>query len=384
MKCLHRYKYLWIKCTNRKTIDAAWRKLRKGKTKRKDVRYIEKYYEFFADKIQTLLYMTRPDIDPKFGWQPKKLFPKYIIEHGKEREIYCPPIIDQWVHHIIVQVLAPIIEKVAYTFSCGSMPNKGGIFGKKKIERFLKRGTFKYVAKLDIRHYFKSIHIDILLDELRLFIEDEWFLYLIALCFIQFPKGLPLGFYLSQWVANFLLTIIDWKIYYNKDVKLYIRYVDDFVICGNNKRLLRRLVRYIRIELGKLRLRLKGNWQIFRFQYRDKNGSFRGRMVDFMGFKFGRFRTTLRKHILLKATRMAKRLSKRQQISVRQAQSMISRIGWFAHTSTRKLYYERIVPYVSLSNLKSIISKDSKRRYWNARMDKGTPWEKTRRVRETQ
>ena len=258
---LRTYKYLHRRCCDREVIIAAWKKLRKGKSTRREVIKIEADFDYYVDKMQRMIQETRPGGDPGLQFWPEKHKARVVFEHGKEREIFCPTIWEQWVHHIVIQVLAPIVTRYAYKYSCGSMPKRGGIYGKRQMERLISRG-FKYFAKLDIRHFFKSVRQDIVIEMLEELICDEWFIYLVRRIFWQFPKSLPLGFYPSQWLANFVLWKLDRQIV-STGVD-HIRYVDDLVLVSNNKRTLHRVVGIIRQELGKIRLRLKGNFQICR------------------------------------------------------------------------------------------------------------------------
>ena len=76
--------------------------------------------------------------------------------------------------------------------------------------------------------------------------------------------------------------------------------MDDMVVFGSNKRRLhemRRLVdQYLRDELG---LEMNPKWQVFLFHYVRKDGKEVGRDLDFMGFRFYRNRTILRKTLML-------------------------------------------------------------------------------------
>lgn len=54
-------------------------------------------------------------------------------------------------------------------------------------------------------------------------------------------QGLPLGFYTSQWLSNFMLQPLD---HYTKEqlhAAHYIRYMDDMVVFGRNKKELHRM-----------------------------------------------------------------------------------------------------------------------------------------------
>lgn len=356
---LRRYKYLWAKCQDRDVILAAWRKLRKGKTKRREVQIIEADFDHYVDLMIETLKETRPGGDPEKQFTPSIKTGRVIYEHGKERRIYCPSIWEQWVHHIVVQVLSPIITKHAYRYSCGSMPNRGSIYGKRYMERLTRKG-FRHFAKLDIRHFFNNVRLDVVIKELEALIEDSWLIYLIRRIFLQFPKGLPLGFYISQWLANFVLRRLD-RIVLDEKPMGFVRYMDDMVVIDNNKRHLHQIVVLIKKMLGSLRLKLKDNWTVARFTYKKKNGQVIGRPVDFMGFVFTRKNTILRKSIMIRATRFARKLSHAAIISSRQALSMVSRAGWFKHTDTRYVWEKYIKGRINIKALKNIISKYQRR-----------------------
>ncbi len=356
---LHQYKYLWSACTKRETVIKAWKKLRKGKTRRQEVIRIEANFDHYVDLMIETLSNTRPGGDPSKAFHPQILKPKHINEHGKDRTIYCPPIWEQWVHHVIIIILAPIVQKYAYRYSCGSMPKRGGLFGRKRLGKIIKRRGFKYFAKLDIRHFFNSVRLEVVIRELKMFINDDWFIYLIRVVFTQFNKGLPLGFYISQWLANFVLCRVDWTICRFK-VICYIRYMDDFVICSNNKKQLHRLIREVSKTLGKLRLRL-GSFQVIRFIFKRFGVIAIGHPIDFMGYMFRRDKITLRSRIYFRSTRMAKKLKNLRVIALKQAQAMLSRIGWYKYTDTKWTYIFKIRPCISIRSLKQIVRTNTRR-----------------------
>lgn len=366
MTKLHTYKYLWSKCQKREVVINAWKKLRKGKTNRREVIEIENNFEFYVNLMIETLKETKPGGDKEKEFKPSIKTGRTVIEHGKERKIYCPSIWEQWIHHIVAQVLSPIIIKYSYRYSCGSMPKRGSLYGKKKLEKYTRKG-FKYFAKLDIRHFFNSIRLEVAIKELEKIIDDEWFIYLIRKIFMQFEKGLPLGFYISQWIANFILWRLDERILEENPI-FYERYMDDMVVIGNNKRKLHKTVIIIKRVLGSLRLKVKGNWSVAKFTYKDKKGSIVGRPIDFMGFVFTKWNTKIRKAIMIRATKFAKRISKNKNISPRQALSMISRIGWFKYTNTRKVWEKYIKEKINIKELKEIIRKYQRRSIYENEM----------------
>lgn len=351
MSC-HEYKYLYSKMLDKELIKKAFFKMRKGKTKRGEIVKISNNLDHYVDYMYDMLLNTIPNAEhPERGFMPPKHKPVYIFEHGKERVIYIPSIIEQWVHHIIMQVLSPILLKKFHPNSYGSIPNKGLHKGKKMVVRY--RYNYRYVYKLDIRHFFASIRLPILIKKLREFIKDEWFIHLIEVCFTWHQKGLPLGFYLSQWLSNLMLNDLDWLIV--EHGIHYVRYVDDIVMFGNNKRKLRKCFVDIKKCLGENRLTAKNNDKL----YRSKEP------LSFLGFIFTKSQIRLRKNIARNIVKISKRINKatenKQPIWTKDARSLLSLMGWVRHSDSYIFYFYNIKPYVSIKKLKRIISKTERR-----------------------
>lgn len=365
------YKYLYQKMLDEDLIRKAYKKLRKGKTKRKEIQYIDAHLDDEVRKMRDMIANTKPpDVKvehPELAYKPCKRTPKIIFERGKYRKIYMPEIHEQWLHHIIVLILEPIIMRTAYRYSCGSFPKRGAHYGKRQIERWILGNTKKmrYFAKLDIRHFYDNIRIKILMRELSIRIKDEWFLYIIELCLKGFQKGVPLGFYISQWLANYILEPLDKLITETLGFEITVRYMDDIVIYSSNKKKLRSAVIEIMKLLGRrFRLKLKSNWQICKFYY-EKSGKITGRPLDFMGFVFYRGHTYIRKRIAVAATRTARKLYAAKEAGRgffrKHIQAMLSYMGWFYCTDSYNLYLDRIKPYINIGKLKKIISKLTRR-----------------------
>lgn len=249
-----------------------------------------------------------------------------------------------------MNVLSPIFMHGMYEHSYGSIPKRGTHKGKKTIERWISKGgkDCKYCLKLDIKKYFDSIPQDIYIEKFRKIIHDKKIMKIIEKITHATPKGLPLGFYTSQWTANWYLQDLDHYIKEDLKVKYYIRYMDDMVIFGSNKKKLHeariKIERFLNEYLG---LKLKGNWQVFRFDYHGKY-----RFLDFMGFRFYRNKTTLRRSIMLKATRKARKLFKKTKATIYEARQMLSYLGWIKHTDTYNVYLTFVKPFVNFQTLK--------------------------------
>ena len=245
-----------------------------------------------------------------------------------------------------------------YQYSCGSIPKRGAHYGQKRIKKWLSSDikNTKYVFKMDIKHFYESVDKEVLKAMLKRKIKDWQALKLIYTVIDGCEKGLPLGNYTSQWFANFMLTELDHYIKEQLHAKYYMRYMDDIVIFGGNKKELHKMHRAIEQFLrDKLHLRIKENWQVFRLEYKG-----RGRPLDFMGWQFYREKTILRKSIYVRIMRKARRVGK--HTTIKGAQGMISYMGYIQHTDTYGSYRENIRPYVNIGKLKKFVAKQERRK----------------------
>lgn len=289
---------------------------------------------------------------------------------------------EQWAQHIVVKTLTPIFMHGMYEFSCGSIPNRGIHHGKKHLEKFIRenKSEIKYVLKLDIRHFYESVNIDLLKARFKEYIHDEKMLNLIFFVLDSnvavldgeiYNKGLPIGFYTSQWFANWFLQPFDHFIKEQLKVKCYVRYMDDIVLFGRNKKELHQKLLQIKQYLANMDLQIKDNWQIFRFDYVDKNGHRRGRFIDFMGFKFYRDKTTIRGKIFVRALRKARRIKEKPNPTWYDASQILSYTGWFKHTDTYNAFQNYIVKNVNLETMKNLIRhKDKKGEKYANKLEK--------------
>ena len=99
--------------------------------------------------------------------------------------------------------------------------------------------------------------------------------------------------------------------------------MDDIVLFGPNKKKLHRARKAIAEYLQKrLRLQMKGNWQVFPLKVRP---------LDYVGYRFYRDYTTMRRKNFLRFTRQCRKVRKKierhQRIAYRTASGLLSRIG---------------------------------------------------------
>lgn len=327
------YNHLYEQLISEDNIRLAIQLSSRGKRKRKDV---QKYFENPDEHIVPIQKMVT-----RFKNANHRPVEIYDGISRKKRTIIVPKYREQIVHHMLVNVLKPIMQRSMYYHSYGSLPGKGGHRGKKYIERWIRtdKENTQFCLKMDIKKYFDSVPHDVVKSQMRKMIHDEEFLRVLFEVLDVTEHGLPLGFYTSQWLANWYLTELDYFIKQKLGAKYYIRYMDDMVIFGSDKTELHRMKDKIQEYLvNNLGLTLKDNWQVFRLDCRA---------LDYMGFRFYRNKTTLRKSILMKAFRKARRVAKKEKMTLREIRQMMSYFGWLNVTDTYAAYFDHIRPYFS-------------------------------------
>lgn len=246
----------------------------------------------------------------------------FKVYEPKERDVYRLPYYpDRITHHAVMNVLEPIFVKVftADTYSCIKKRGIHGAVIKLKHSLYDVKNT-QYCLKLDVKKFYPSINHDVLKALLRRKFKDNDLLWLLDEIIDSAP-GLPIGNYLSQYLANFFLTWFDHWIKEDMQVRYYFRYADDLVILSASKQKLHYLLAQIRQYLtGRLQLEIKHNYQIFPVAARG---------IDFLGYKFYHTHTLMRKRIKQSFARM---VSKNKNPA-----SVASYLGWAKHCNSRHL-----------------------------------------------
>ena len=92
--------------------------------------------------------------------------------------------------------------------------------------------------------------------------------------------------------------------------------------------------------------------------YVSKNGKLAtyGRALDFMGYKFYRNRTTLRKTILKKIRAKAVRIWRKAKATIFDSKQMVSALAWIKNCDMYNYYREYIKPFIDFGKMKHKIS----------------------------
>ncbi|TWP31299.1 RNA-directed DNA polymerase [Apibacter muscae] len=304
---------LYPKIYNMENLILADEKAQKGKSKQYGVQIHNK------NKDTNLLKLHEMLKDKTYSTSKYDIFKVY---EPKEREVYRLPYFpDRITHHAIMNVLEPLFVAsfTADTYSC--IKHRGIHACVKKLKQALtnKEETI-YCLKLDITKFYPSINHGVLKNLLRRKFKDTNLLWLLDEIINSAP-GLPIGNYLSQYLANFYLTYFDHWLKEEKKVKYYFRYADDLVILSDNKLYLHSLLHDIKQYLNThLKLLVKSNYQIFPVQARG---------IDFLGYRFYHTHILLRKRIKKNFARMLKQN--------RNPASIASYKGWTIHCNSKNL-----------------------------------------------
>lgn len=313
---------LYEKIYSLENLQQADEKARKGKSWQYGVRIHDQNREKNMLDLQAAL------VNRTYRTSSYKIFKVF---EPKERDVYRLPYYpDRITHHAIMNVMEQIFVS-AFTADTYSCIKKRGIHAAADAVKLALKdqpGT-QYCLKLDITKFYPNVNHDILKQLLRRKIKDQDLLWLLDEIIDSAP-GLPIGNYLSQYLANFYLSYFDHWLKEVIRVKYYFRYADDLVILSGSKSDLHVVFAEISSYLAtQLKLSVKKNYQIFPVWARG---------VDFVGYKFYHTHTLLRKSIKKNFARM--------MAANPNQQSAASYYGWAKHCNSnhliKKLLHELI------------------------------------------
>jgi retron-type reverse transcriptase len=202
-------------------------------------------------------------------------YDSFYIHEPKRRLISAAPFRDRVVHHALCNVIEPVFERCFIADSYANRVGKGTHRALDRVQQFARR--YPYVLQCDIRQFFPSIDHVILRDLLARKISDLDVLWLIDRILesgvgvlseeyemVYFPgddlfaalrpRGLPIGNLTSQFWANVYLNSFDHFVKRDLRCKGYVRYVDDFLLFGEDKRQLWEWKQAVQSRLAGFRL----------------------------------------------------------------------------------------------------------------------------------
>lgn len=256
---------LWEQIISFENLLLAYKKARKGKRNRNDVAW-------FGLELEKELFTIQAALQEQ-SWKPGN-YRIFTIYERKARQISAAPFRDRVVHHALMNVIEPLLDK-RFIFDTHACRQGHGVhLAVSRYQNWAK--THPYALKMDISRYFPSIDHTILKQQLTQRIKDKKVLWLFFTIIDHAPsftdaypsyfpgddlltvtsrkKGLPIGNLTSQFLANLYLDDLDHFIKEQLRVKPYIRYVDDMILLARNKTDLHAYKKAIATELSKIRL----------------------------------------------------------------------------------------------------------------------------------
>ena len=166
------------------------------------------------------------------GTFPVGRFQQFLIRDPKERVITAPCFDERVLHHAILNVCEPVMDRwlIADTFAC-----RKGMGREAAIHRAQQFSHHEeWFLKLDVRKYFDSVPHAQLIAYLECRLNDRRLLELLTRIITayrgQLGVGLPIGSLTSQHFANFYLGWLDRFVKETLRVRGYVRYMDDMVL----------------------------------------------------------------------------------------------------------------------------------------------------------
>lgn len=319
--------------------------------KHRGEQYFEACFSIAKDLQDTLL--SGEDLGLPIPKQVTRIDPG----SGKSRNISVLGIRQLMFDHIAVLALDEVCKRIGVT-QVSSIKGRGAHYGIKFIKKWLSSDHKLYATKLDIKDFYGSVDRDCMMAWLEKRICNERLMWLIHELVYSVPRGMAIGSFLSQTLANIYLS----DLYHfakeecvtkrsgkrNNQVKHTLFYMDDMLFIGTNKRSLSKAIKaIIKRASSVLHLMIKPSWQIHRITKRHP--------VDMMGFRISPGGlVTLRKHIFRKARKLLIKV-KGGVMSLRQSLRLMSYKGYMDSAATR--YVQRALNAIkSFSRASNIIS----------------------------
>ncbi|MCH5160201.1 MAG: RNA-directed DNA polymerase [Clostridiales bacterium] len=227
----------------------------------------------------------------------------FAVYEPKKRQIQTLYYSDRVVQHVLCdQVLAPYFTRRAIIDNCVCQKGKGAHFALRRFEKMLhgfisRHGVEGYFLKCDILKYFPSIPHAQLKHTICSQILDEKLREYVAYVIDSFhtapnylakygldslgvgdktERGIPIGNQSSQIFGMYYLDPVDRLAKEQLGLRVYSRYMDDFVAVHEDKEFLKSALGEIRKGVAKLGLTLNSKTQIFPL----KNG------VTYLGYRY--------------------------------------------------------------------------------------------------
>ena len=338
--------YIWEELTSIEHCEKAILYAIRNKRKTKYLIYIRKHYKKYAVRLREMLVN---------GWIPKEPRLKTINEgtRKKTRELKIPSLNDHFVHTAVALILQKYLSGKFYFYSCGSLPKRGQTFAGKALEKHIRKKKPKYCLLADVKKFYQSVRKKHVMKCLRKYFKDEKFLKLNEQILDQMGDELAIGFSVSHWYGQLVLSFVDTAIKTaTKRAKLFlVRFMDNFVMLCGRKRTLHKKNLELKEALQGYDLEVKSDWQVF---------PIRSRMVEFLSYRLDYDKTILRKGLVPKLSRCFR--NAHRSIDAHKARTVMSYRGILKHCDSYNFRKAHLYPNVSIKLCRRLISDADKKR----------------------
>ncbi len=261
---MKRFGNLWPEVVSFPNLYNAYLKARTGKKTRPEVAK-------FTVNLESELFTLQSELIS--GCYRPAEYRLFTIYERKPRQIAAAPFRDRVIHHAIMNILDPLMDKGFIGDSYACRKGKGVHQAVARYQTWAKR--YPYTLKLDISRYFPSVDHQILKTQFRHKLKDrallalldviidtspilpippQWFEHDDLLTPLERRHGIPIGNLTSQFFANFYLNGLDHFVKEQLKAKAYLRYVDDMILLSDSKSQLWDWSEQIALTLSGLRL----------------------------------------------------------------------------------------------------------------------------------
>ena len=272
-------------------------------------------------------------------YYPNK-FRCFMIFEPKPRLVMSQSIRDKVVNHFVAKrYLIPLLENTLVDTNVATRLKLGASYATKKMKQYFARIFAEnpeakiYALKIDISKYFYSIDHEILFEKLRRRVKDKDVLEILRRIIDETNKpyinnvidkfnqcyhtniphygkgrGLSIGAMASQFLAIFYLDEVDHYIKEGLKCVYYIRYMDDFILLGTDKKQLYEWMRKIEVKIVEHKLKMNPKSAIYNCS--SKTG------FSFLGYRYYLERTRKGNQVLriVCMSRTVRRVKKRLRL----------------------------------------------------------------------
>lgn len=281
-----------------------------------------------------------------------------ICQESPEQQVF---------EYIGVYALKTLFRAKILPIQYGSIPNKGGIAGKRKIERLLRKKFHGKVVALkgDVTKAYPSVTVPIVMEMLRRDIgKNKVLLWFLGALMSNYPGNhLCIGGYLPAWLFNYVMSYVLRYIYEqaqtrrgkrNRLVYAIVCYADDFTIYGDVSKLKKAMKKATIWAHDKFGLKIKDIWQFYQvasfdeerenLEERRKGSKKRTPGVDMMGYVVRRRYTIIRGRVFRRIRRQVLRawedFKAKGFIPWWRACRIAAYKGWIKHSNSLKFRME--------------------------------------------